>query len=315
MKLPRRGRSPLDSPEESVPQARDFFISYTGSDRRWAEWAAWQLEEAGYTTILQAWDFESGSHFVTEMHRATQVAARTIAILSNAYVGSSFSEAEWQEAWRADPGGDQRKLLVFRVESCPRPGLLGQLVSEDLFGVSPEMARSRLLASVRSGRRKPAVSPEFPLHEPPTNPAPFPGRLVEAPVDGALLAIGPLTPDNPSAVAFAFWSMALANDYGNLATIVTPESSGNWNLGEVRHKTGNGGMTTGVIKPCYDVAYVRIISDVEQGGDAQMVAGGFILADARVVSLVLRPELGGWRVHGFGLALEPDEMPRTWHSE
>jgi TIR domain len=38
-------------------QARDFFISYTGVNRPWAEWIAVQLEAAGYTTVLQAWDF------------------------------------------------------------------------------------------------------------------------------------------------------------------------------------------------------------------------------------------------------------------
>ena len=26
---------------------KDFFVSYTGADRRWAEWVAWALEEAG----------------------------------------------------------------------------------------------------------------------------------------------------------------------------------------------------------------------------------------------------------------------------
>jgi TIR domain len=39
---------------------KDFFISYSHADHRWAEWIAWQLEEAGYSTILQAWDFQTG---------------------------------------------------------------------------------------------------------------------------------------------------------------------------------------------------------------------------------------------------------------
>ena len=46
------------------PQARvDFFISYTAADRPWAEWIAWQLEVAGFTTLLQAWDFRPGTDF------------------------------------------------------------------------------------------------------------------------------------------------------------------------------------------------------------------------------------------------------------
>jgi hypothetical protein len=301
--------------EASAPTVRDFFVSYTESDRAWAEWAAWQLEEAGHTTVLQAWDFDAGSHFVVEMHKATQIAERTIAILSKEYVNSSYGEAEWQEAWRADPSGAKRKLLVFRIESCQRPGLLGQLVSVDLFGITQETARSRLLTAVRQGRGKPALPPEFPLQEAPVNATPFPGRLVSAPAEEALAAGGPSTPDNPFAIAFAFWHMALENDYANLHTTITPESQGQWNLSEIRSKTEDGGITTGVMKPCYDVAYVRIASEMGGEGGFLVVAGGLVPNESRIVSLVLRPELGGWRVHKFGFPQDPMTMPRTWSPE
>src|SRR3954470_9794313 len=36
---------------------RDFFISYNRADRTWAEWIAWQLEQAGRSFIVQAWHF------------------------------------------------------------------------------------------------------------------------------------------------------------------------------------------------------------------------------------------------------------------
>ncbi len=32
-------------------RGRDLFISYTSADDDWAEWIAWQLESAGYTTL------------------------------------------------------------------------------------------------------------------------------------------------------------------------------------------------------------------------------------------------------------------------
>ena len=35
----------------------DFFVSYTQSDRAWAEWIAWLLEEDGYRVLIQAWDY------------------------------------------------------------------------------------------------------------------------------------------------------------------------------------------------------------------------------------------------------------------
>jgi hypothetical protein len=60
----------------------DFFVSYNRADRGWAEWIAWQLEDGGYSTTLQAWDFHPGSNFVLDMQRATREADRTIAVLS-----------------------------------------------------------------------------------------------------------------------------------------------------------------------------------------------------------------------------------------
>jgi hypothetical protein len=73
--------------------ARDFFISYTQANRPLAEWIAVQLEAAGYTTLVQAWDFRPGSDFLHQMQQATSTAGRTIAVLSPAYFGSKFSEA------------------------------------------------------------------------------------------------------------------------------------------------------------------------------------------------------------------------------
>ena len=45
--------------------AWDFFVSYTSEDRRWAEWVASQLEDAGYRVLVQAWDMVAGSNLAT----------------------------------------------------------------------------------------------------------------------------------------------------------------------------------------------------------------------------------------------------------
>jgi hypothetical protein len=82
---------------------RDFFISYTQVDRPWAEWIAVQLEAAGYSTVLQAWDFRPGRGFLRQMQQATSTARRTIAVLSPAYFGSKWGEAEWRAAFVKDP--------------------------------------------------------------------------------------------------------------------------------------------------------------------------------------------------------------------
>src|SRR5215813_1440987 len=142
----------------------DFFISYTQVDRLWAEWIAWQLEAAGYTTKIQAWDFRPGSNFVLDMQHAATTSERTIAVLSPAYLQSGFTAAEWASAFASDPTGTQGLLLPVRIRDCELRGLLRPIVYIDLRGLEEEVARERLLAGVRRQRMKPTRAPGFPGH-------------------------------------------------------------------------------------------------------------------------------------------------------
>src|ERR671913_1671021 len=97
--------------EQKGVRAADFFVSYTGADRAWAEWIAWQLEAAGFTTLLQAWDFAPGRDWAHLMQRGTMQSRRTIAVLSSAYLESAFGEAEWLAAFASDPTGEHGLLI------------------------------------------------------------------------------------------------------------------------------------------------------------------------------------------------------------
>jgi hypothetical protein len=144
------------------PQAQvDFFVSYTAADRSWAEWIAWQLEEAGFTTLLQAWDFLPGDNFVVRMRDALETAERTLAVVSAAYLASPYCTDEWTGAFLHDPDGEGRLLLV-RVEDCQLPRLLAASVYLDLANTSLREATARLLEGVRQGRAKPNRAPPFP---------------------------------------------------------------------------------------------------------------------------------------------------------
>lgn len=157
---------------------KDFFISYTGRDRPWAEWIAWILEEEGYSTVIQAWDFHPGGNFVLDMQQAT-TAARTIAVLSSIYLDKPFTTAEWATAFAQDPTSQVRKLIPVRIEKCSPPGLLAQIIYVDIFDCAEGEAQQRLLAGVGDGRMKPAQRPQFPgaiiEREVPTQ-VPFPGN-------------------------------------------------------------------------------------------------------------------------------------------
>lgn len=160
---------------------KNFFISYSKEDSNWAEWIAWQLEDGGYTTVIQAWDFGPGSDFVQEMEQATLKAERTIAVLSPDYLNSAFAAAEWHVAFARSAAGSERRLVPVRVRECEVEGLLKVVVYIDLVNKSEAEAKELLLAGVRRGRFKPTSPPPLPpqaltLPPPPAKPD-FPGTL------------------------------------------------------------------------------------------------------------------------------------------
>jgi hypothetical protein len=140
----------------------DFFISYNHRDGQWAEWIGWELEQAGYTCIMQAWDFVPGANFVAEMHHALLRCHRVIAIVSANYLTSAFVTAEWTSAYADDPDGKRRKLRPIRVEDIEIGGLLKAIVYVDLVGKDEEAARRAIFAAAEVHRRKPGSAPIFP---------------------------------------------------------------------------------------------------------------------------------------------------------
>ncbi len=148
---------------ESALERYDFFISYATSDNDWAQWVAWQLEHcAGYRVFFQAWDFRPGHNFVVQMHRAAERSARTIIILSPAFLESEYVIPEWASVLATDPSGDFARLVPIRVREVEPPGLLRGVIWIDLVGLDITAARETLLDGVRSERAKPATEPEFP---------------------------------------------------------------------------------------------------------------------------------------------------------
>jgi hypothetical protein len=117
---------------EQPSNKKDFFISYNHKDEDAARWIAWQLEKEGYTTIIQAWDFLPGNNFVEKMDNALKACKSTIAVLSDHYLQSGFTKAEWQAAFAKDPTGEKRSLIPIRIQSCDLEGLLGQIIYIDL---------------------------------------------------------------------------------------------------------------------------------------------------------------------------------------
>lgn len=155
----------------------DFFISYSAKDEPWAEWIATQLEQAGYSSVVQAWDIRPGANFVLEMERAMKASGKTLLLLSPVSLSSDFTSAEWAAAYRADSRDSSRHVIPIIVEPVKPSGLFASLVTVNLVGLSEEAASQRLLEAVSPGRRKPVSAPPFPgtAQNALSNGPPYPG--------------------------------------------------------------------------------------------------------------------------------------------
>ena len=133
---------------------RDFLVSYAIEDEAWAQWIAWQLKLAGYSTALRKWDFRPGSSFVIEMQRTMADAQASIVILSPAYLRSQETQSEWSASFvDLVPEG---KTLPIRVAPIETLGPLASILSLDLTGLNENQAREALLDAVRTLRNEAA---------------------------------------------------------------------------------------------------------------------------------------------------------------
>jgi hypothetical protein len=121
---------------------------------------------------------------------------------------------------------------------------------------------------------------------------------------------------HPSFSAMAFMSvMANPEDHADaLHSVVTPESIPAWGdfsetaamLKEIVN-WGVGSVPTAA-EGAPDVAYVKILRDVTETYQQQ---GDALVEVPAVLTLIWRPEVGLWLVHGIGLPIPPADLPRT----
>ncbi|GIJ62603.1 FxSxx-COOH system tetratricopeptide repeat protein [Virgisporangium aurantiacum] len=140
----------------------DFFISYAGADRTWAEWVGWHLEAAGFTVELDVWDWNAGDNAPRRMSDAVANAGAMIALFSPDYFGPGRHTLDEWSAVMAQRPGDRRRLIPLRIGPVDPPSLLAPLIWHDLYGRSEDDARDVLLTAARGAGRRPTAAPPFP---------------------------------------------------------------------------------------------------------------------------------------------------------
>ncbi|MGZ3609359.1 MAG: protein kinase domain-containing protein [Ktedonobacteraceae bacterium] len=143
---------------------KDFFIIYNRTDRAWAKWIAWELDNAGYSAVLPAWSFQSDSDFELEMQKAAAKAHSTLIILSPDYLATLGDRSESVLLFRKEGINMRNRLLPICVRECGHEfgWLLDSIDYIDLVGEDESTARMILLAGVRDESIKLTTPPVFP---------------------------------------------------------------------------------------------------------------------------------------------------------
>ncbi|MDF3144273.1 MULTISPECIES: FxSxx-COOH system tetratricopeptide repeat protein [unclassified Streptomyces] len=149
------------------------FISYARDDQAWAEWVAWQLEDAGYEVWLDTWSLRPGADFMAEIQAAVSRSEVMLVLVSPSYAHSRHARAELESFLSAG-----KQPIPVLLHDGPVPdglGVLGERQFVRLAGLDDDrVARSVLLRAVDPERppvggrlrRLGATSPRLPGSRP-----------------------------------------------------------------------------------------------------------------------------------------------------
>ena len=129
--------------------------------------------------------------------------------------------------------------------------------------------------------------------------------------DDAMVEYVALPEGHPVKVAHTFWHAIRDSDTALLPHLITPESRKGWgnfddaaramllhieNMGLGAHARSLDGID--------DVCYIAAYADITRGGIYDQSPTAYL-------TLIDRPEHGGWLIHAFGPAVPPALLPRS----
>ncbi|MCL6734663.1 toll/interleukin-1 receptor domain-containing protein [Streptomyces neyagawaensis] len=144
----------------SQPNGMWIYVSYAAPDRVWAEWVAWQLQQAGHQVLIDVWDWHAGDDFVEAMTRGLAQADVLVALFSNSY----FEPGRWTGTEIEAALAQGKRLIPLAIEHVPHdsiPDNLAKRLRRDLWGLDEAAAAAAVLEAV-GGSKRPHTPPTFP---------------------------------------------------------------------------------------------------------------------------------------------------------
>jgi hypothetical protein len=145
-------------------QRYDFFLSRRGSVAEIAREVADVLTEAGYKILVQDYDFLLGDSVIERMHEGVKDARDLIILFSHDYEQSPYCRKEFTsfEAQRLR-ALEERHTIILRCEDAPLPGLLADVIYQDLVGVEDREERKRRIIAAAERQSQATTPPPRPF--------------------------------------------------------------------------------------------------------------------------------------------------------
>ncbi|MFI9495210.1 FxSxx-COOH system tetratricopeptide repeat protein [Streptomyces halstedii] len=160
----------------------DLYLSYVAENRMWADWIESVLTRAGFRIVPRDASADPGPE--PPARPTPETAARTVVLLSSAYLKSQRAMGLWDRAVAEDPGGGRRRLLPLRISDVRLSAPYIDRNPVDLFRLDEVHATTALMRAVdrpvqlgdgvAPGPRFPGTVPRI-WNAPPRNPG-FTGR-------------------------------------------------------------------------------------------------------------------------------------------
>ncbi len=142
---------------------RDFFVSYSNADSKFADWINFTLREAGYSTLMQRTDMGPGKNYQLIIDGASKTCRRLLFVLSKHSLKSRFARQELAMFLVLDPDGSDGLVIPVRVDDVEPEGVLSAITYIDFYGVTDErIAKDRLLCGVEHRFPDQDAKPVFP---------------------------------------------------------------------------------------------------------------------------------------------------------
>jgi hypothetical protein len=139
-----------------------IFVSYTSSDKEWAQWIGWQLRLAGHEPFVHDWEIGAGENIARWMEQRFKEADRLIGVFSDKYCEAAFSQSErWAAYWK-DPRGRSGFFVPVEVRRVGEwPAFVDSLKRLSLLNLD-ETEASRQLITFLQPAQSPTEKPAFP---------------------------------------------------------------------------------------------------------------------------------------------------------